>query len=67
MAIKTISYLELTPEQRREGARLARERLRVLSANPFLTEDQHAQLRDQMLRLDAWEAGTLEAPVTKPV
>jgi hypothetical protein len=63
MAIKTISYLALTPEQRREGARVARERLRSLSFSPFLTEDQHAQLREQMVRLDAWEAGTLEAPL----
>ena len=66
MATKTISYLDLTPEQRRDGARTARERLRSLSANPFLTPDQHAQIAEQMVRLDHWEAGTLPVKLLAP-
>lgn len=60
MAIKTLSYLDLTPEQRRNGAKQARERLRSLAGNPFLTEDQRTQLQEQLRKLDLWEHGKLE-------
>lgn len=66
MAIKTLSYLDLTPEQRRDGARTARERLRSLSANPFLTAEQHAQIAEQMVHLDHWEAGKLAVKLVAP-
>ena len=61
MAIKTLSYLDLTPEQRRTGSKAARERLRSLASNPFLTNEQKEQLSEQMRKLDLWEHGKLEA------
>lgn len=64
MAIKTISYLDLTPEQRREGARTARARLRALAANPFLNDDQRKQIADQMAHLDRWEFGKVAVQPT---
>ena len=60
MAVRTLSYLDLTPAQRRKGAGVARDRLRSLMGNPFLTADQKAHLQNEMHRLDLWEKGTLD-------
>jgi hypothetical protein len=65
MATKTLSYLDLTPQQRRDGAKAARERLRQYMANPFLTPEQHEQLAAQMARIDQWEAGSLEVKLAR--
>jgi hypothetical protein len=55
MAVQTLSYLDLTPEQRRRGANAARERIRGLLVNPFLTSDQKTHLQGELHRLDLWE------------
>lgn len=59
MALGRITYLDLTPEQRREGAARARARLKTLLANPSLTPDQRAALRSRLDELRMWEAGEL--------
>lgn len=57
MAVKTLSYLELSPEDRKVAARQARERLRGLMANPLLTPENRETLADHLAHLDDWEAG----------
>lgn len=59
MALGRVTYLDLTPEQRREGSVKARTRLKALLSNPMLTPDQRAALRVRMDELRLWEAGTL--------
>ena len=59
MALGRVTYLDLTEEQRREGAARAKARLKAMLANPALTEEQRVSLQDQMTRLRMWEAGTL--------
>ena len=56
MAIGRMNYKQLTPEQRREGAEKARERLRGTMMSPALTADQQAYLKAEMVKIDAWEA-----------
>jgi hypothetical protein len=66
MAVGHLTYLDLTPDQRQEGARAAREQVRKLMANPFLTADQQKILSDRVMHIDKWENGQLEvgAPPT---
>ena len=59
MAIKTLTYLDLSPEQRRAAAKGARDRIRTLSANPLLTAQQREVLGGHLAHLDLWEAGSL--------
>lgn len=60
MAVKHLSYLDLTPEQRREGAQKGRERIQAMLMSPLLTGDQIAALHQQLDRLDQWEQGKIE-------
>jgi len=53
------NYLELTPEQRREGARQVRARIQSALSNPMLTAEQAQQLQLQLRSIDQWEAGLL--------
>lgn len=62
MAIRHLTYLDLTPEQRALGAAAARGRIRALLANPHLTSEQVRQLRQEQIRLAKWERGTLSSP-----
>ncbi len=66
MAIKHISYADLTPEQRRKGAEEARKRLSGMLMAPFLTPEQQLAIQAQLKNIDDWEQGRL--PVArKPV
>lgn len=64
VTVKHLTYLDLTPEQRMQAANEARAKIRVLLANPFITEDQAFHLSQQLARLNHWERGTL--PVQNP-
>lgn len=59
MAIKHLTYLDLTPAQRREGATVARERLQASLGTPFLNQDQRQVVLAEMARVVDWEAGRL--------
>lgn len=63
MAIGKLTYLDLTPEQRREGAKAARERIRNAQMSPALDISQQAYLKAEAEKIDAWEKGKL--PVTE--
>ena len=68
--IKHLSYLDLTPEQRRKGADSARKRVMGMMSTPFLTGDQKMALQEQMNQIDRWERGelhTLTPPTREPV
>jgi len=54
-----LNYLDLSPEQRRDGAKAVRARLQATLANPSLSQEQTKQLKGQVQKIDAWEAGTL--------
>jgi hypothetical protein len=53
------SYLDLSLEQRRGGAKAAKARLKAAMANPSLTSEQAQQLRAELQKIQAWESGTL--------
>jgi hypothetical protein len=60
------SYLDLSPELRRAGARVVRERLRGALASPSLTKLQQDIIQKELMKIRAWEAGTLHLPAPKP-
>jgi hypothetical protein len=62
MPVIRMNYLELSPEQRREGAKTVRDRLKASLSNPNLTPDQQAQLHGQLRKVDLWEKGALTRP-----
>jgi len=53
------SYLDLSPEQRREGAKAVKARITAALGSPGLTPDQTRQLQGQMHKIAMWESGTL--------
>ena len=59
MAVKHLSYLDLSPEQRTRAATQARGRIKTMLANPFLTPDQVAHLRREQEQIGKWERGQL--------
>lgn len=60
MAAKSLNYLDIPVEQRREAAAKARANLRALLANPAQTLEQRALLQKRIVHLSKWEAGLLE-------
>lgn len=59
MGVKHMTYLDLSPEQRREAANEARARLQTHLSNPTLSVEQQAVIMKQLTDLDRWEAGTI--------
>lgn len=59
MTIIKRSYLDLSPERRREGAKAVRDRLRAALGDPGLSPEATRMLQAQMLKIDLWEAGAL--------
>lgn len=59
MGIRTLTYLDMSDEKRRQATLVAKDKLRALMSNPLLTEDQHKTLADQMQHLDEWGAGRI--------
>jgi hypothetical protein len=59
MAIKHLTYLDLTPEQRRDSARKARAQIQQQLANILITPDQQKTLLGHLDRVNQWEAGVL--------
>ena len=59
MAAKLLTYLDLSPEQRKKAATALRGQLQAACANPFLMVDQRKALVSQMTRLTLWEQGKL--------
>jgi len=53
--IRTLTYRDLTQDQRTKGARKARARLLGLLNNPFFTAEQKKAVQDKLLRLNKWE------------
>lgn len=60
MAVRTLSYLDLTPSERSEGAKVARERLRALLINPLLDNEQRQVIEQSLDRLHKWEHGQIK-------
>lgn len=67
MALGRITYLDLTEEQRREGAARSRAQIKALLSNPALTADQRKALQDRLAHLRLWEAGKLPGPTNHVV
>jgi hypothetical protein len=59
MAVGHLTYLDLTPAQRKVAAQRVREQVRTALANPFLTADQRGTLILQVDRITRWERGQL--------
>jgi len=53
------NYLNLSPDLRKEGARLVRERIKATLSDPNLSQEQKQQLKERLHKLSAWEGGTL--------
>jgi hypothetical protein len=60
------SYLDLSPEVRRSGVRVARERLRGALASPSLTKPQQDAIQRELTKLRAWETGSLHVTQEAP-
>ena len=62
-----LNYLDLPPEQRRDGAKAVRARIKAILADPSLAKDQIQHLKDQLQKINSWEAGTLgKAAISAP-
>jgi hypothetical protein len=59
MAVKHLTYLDLTSQQRALAASEARGRIKSLLANPFVTPDQSEHLRLETVRIGLWERGEI--------
>lgn len=59
MAVQILTYLDLSPEQRKKAAVTMRGQLQSACANPFLAVEQRQMLVSQMTRLTLWEHGKL--------
>jgi len=66
MGIRTMNYLSLSPELRAKSAQEAKAEIQSLLNSPVLSEEQKVSLRDRLVILDKWAAGTLheDAPVS---
>lgn len=67
MAVRTLTYRDLTQEQRAKGARRARERLMGLLNNPFLTVEQRQAVYTKIGTLNLWENLQIEEAGTPPL
>ena len=59
MSVGRLTYLDLTPGQRTEAAKAARQRVRTAMANPLLTPDQQVALQAHLRLIDNWESGRI--------
>jgi len=60
MAVRTLTYRDLTAEQRHRGAAKARERLLGFLNHPFLTPEQRASVYAKINMLSRWESLAME-------
>ncbi len=63
--IRTISYRDLTADQRSKGAQKNRQRLLGFLSNPFLTGDQRQAVYDKIAFIGKWEKLQLDIPAVK--
>ena len=66
MAVRTLTYRDLTQKQRAHGARKAREKLLGLLQNPFLTGEQRQAVFTKIGNLDQWEHLKLDDTYAPP-
>jgi len=66
MSIRTLSYRDLTQEQRRRGAQNMRTRLLGAISFPFITPAQKAEIYKKIDHIDKWEKLQLEEPKREP-
>ena len=59
MAIRSLTYLDIPVDIRREAAARSRGNLRALLVNPAYTNEQRQVIVSQIEKLSAWEAGTV--------
>lgn len=60
MAVRTLTYMDLTPAQRQKGASRMREKLRSVLNHPFITPDQNMAIFDKIAMVDRWERLEIE-------
>lgn len=67
MAVKHLSYRDLSPEQRKKGAADARQRVVAMMSTPFLPAEQRAYFEKNLEQINQWERGALsELPAVAP-
>lgn len=59
MAIQSLNYRDLSPDQRSASAARARDKIREQLSNLLLTDEQRELLSKELERIDAWEVGNL--------
>jgi len=62
MSVIRMSYLDLSPEQRKKGAKAVKDRIQASLSNPDLAPEQIQQLHNQLKKIDLWERGAAERP-----
>lgn len=55
MAVRTLTYQDLTHAQRQQGARAMRERLLGVLNHPFITPEQQKAIFEKIALVDRWE------------
>ncbi len=67
MAVRTLTYRDLTAQQRQRGASKVRERLLGVLNHPFLTPEQRASIYTKIEMLTRWEHLAMDVkPVAAP-
>lgn len=66
MSVKTLTYLDLSVEQRRESAKRARAQVRQQLSTVEAGSDVHRLLLTKLDKLHRWENGTLIDAPKKP-
>ncbi|MGH7866061.1 MAG: hypothetical protein ACREP9_00175 [Candidatus Dormibacteraceae bacterium] len=64
--VRTMTYHDLTAEQRSKGAQKERERLVWLLNSPLLTPVQAQEVHAKLAHLDQWERLQLGTPPVPP-
>ena len=65
MPVIRMNYLDLSPEQRKEGAKPVKDRIKATLASPGLAPDQIQHLHNQLNTIDQWEKGAIKVPDSK--
>jgi hypothetical protein len=67
MAVRTLTYWDLTQVQRARGAHKMREKLLGILSHPFVTPEQRTSIFDKIAMVDRWEHLKLDVPYIHPV
>lgn len=66
MSARSLTYLDIPEDLRREAAGRTRADLKMLLVNPTYSDEQKKAIQNQLDQLAKWEAGTLPVEGVTP-